>query len=350
MSADQSGVAAIELGIFAPLLFLALVNVVDVTIYLYQRMQVQNATQVAAQAAWKACDLPKLPATVNCPGLTTAIQNALASTSLGTGVSLVSGSPAEGYYCVNSSNALQYVSDVTSKPLDCTAAGTPSLQPGDYIQVQSTFTYARPQHRQHFPDPDQQYIAHEIGLSAKSSEIPGRRSARHHGGGIRNYCAGVYRLDYRHARSVRWPVPHWVSALCGGRKCPLRFHQNQHMLGFGNDHCLCAEPLFRPGSVTHLHIRCRCLWQFGERVGQLFDERRIQNFHDSNFGGGLLSVSVRGQVHRHHQFAAITTNLKVERIHDRRQGQDKVQQVLDDVSRTRAEDSQRLSEAMPALS
>jgi len=141
MSPDQRGVAAIEFGIFAPLLFLALVNVADVTIYLYQRMQVQNATQVAAQAAWKACDLPKLPATVNCPGLTTAIQNALASTSLGTAVSLVSGSPAEGYYCVNSSNALQYVSNVSSKPLDCTAAGMPSLQAADYIQIQTTFTY-----------------------------------------------------------------------------------------------------------------------------------------------------------------------------------------------------------------
>jgi len=141
ISADQSGVAAIEFGIFAPLLFLALVNVADVTIYLYQRMQAQNATQVAAQAAWKACDLPQLPATVNCPGLTTAIQNALASTSLGTAVSLVSGSPAEGYYCVNSSNALQYVSNVSSKPLDCTAAGMPSLQASDYIQVQTTFTY-----------------------------------------------------------------------------------------------------------------------------------------------------------------------------------------------------------------
>jgi Flp pilus assembly protein TadG len=141
MSADQSGVAAIEFGIFALLLFVALANVVDVTMYLYQRMQAENATQVAAQAAWKACDLPKLPATVNCPGLTTAISNALGSTSLGTRVSLVSGSPAEGYYCVNSSNALQYVSDVSSKPLDCTAAGTPSPQPGDYIQVQTTFTY-----------------------------------------------------------------------------------------------------------------------------------------------------------------------------------------------------------------
>ena len=142
ISADQSGVAAIEFGIFAPLLFLALVNVADVTIYLYQRMQVQNATQVAAQAAWKACDLPQLPATVNCPGLTTAISNALASTSLGTGVSLVSGSPSEGYYCVNSSNALQYVSNVSSKPLDCTAAGMPSLQAADYIQIQTTFTYS----------------------------------------------------------------------------------------------------------------------------------------------------------------------------------------------------------------
>jgi len=116
-------------------------NVTDVSIYIYQRMQTENATQVAVQAAWKACDLSHLPATTNCPGLTTAINNALASTSLGAMITQVSGSPSEGYYCVNSSNALQYVSDVSSKPADCTAAGTPSLQPGDYIQVQATFTY-----------------------------------------------------------------------------------------------------------------------------------------------------------------------------------------------------------------
>ena len=127
MWADQRGVAAIEFGLFAIFLSLALANVVDVSIYIYQRMQAENATQVAAQAAWKACDLSQLPATTNCPGLTTAMQNALQSTSLGTRVSLISGSPSEGYYCVNSSNALQYVSDVSSKPADCTAAGMPSL-------------------------------------------------------------------------------------------------------------------------------------------------------------------------------------------------------------------------------
>jgi Flp pilus assembly protein TadG len=140
--ADQRGVAAIEFGFFAIFLSLALVNVTDVSIYIYQRMQAENATQVAAQAAWKACDLSQLPATTKCPGLATAVQNALGSTSLGTRVSLISGSPSEGYYCVNSSNALQYVSDVSSKPADCTAAGMPSLQPGDYIQVQTTFPYA----------------------------------------------------------------------------------------------------------------------------------------------------------------------------------------------------------------
>jgi len=140
--ADQRGVAAVEFAFFAIFLSLALANVTDASIYIYQRMQAENATQVAVQAAWKACDLPKLPATTNCPGLALAIQNAIQSTSLGTRITLLSGSPSEGYYCVNSSNALQYVSDVSSRPADCTAAGMPTLQPGDYLQVQTSFTYA----------------------------------------------------------------------------------------------------------------------------------------------------------------------------------------------------------------
>src|SRR5258708_8939949 len=144
ISTDQSGVAAIEFGLFAIFLSLALVNVVDVTMYLYQRMQAENATEVAAQAVWKTCDLTVLPLTTDCSTLAasvTAGQNALGSTSLGTPVALVSGSPTVGYYCVNSSNALQYVSNISSKPADCTAAGTPSLQPRYYIQVQTTYTY-----------------------------------------------------------------------------------------------------------------------------------------------------------------------------------------------------------------
>lgn len=139
---DQRGVAAIEFGIFSVLLFASLANVTDVSIYIYQRMQVENATEVAAQAALKTCGSTNtLPATTNCANLLTAVQTAMQSTSLGTAVTLQTGSPSEGYYCLNTSGALQFVSGVTSKPADCSAAGMPSLQPGDYITIQTTFTY-----------------------------------------------------------------------------------------------------------------------------------------------------------------------------------------------------------------
>src|SRR6516225_3406835 len=138
--ADQRGVAAIEFGIFSIMLAASLANVADVSIYIYQRMQVENATEIAAQAALKTC-ASTLPATVNCPNMLGAMQTAMQSTSLGNAVTFQNGSPAEGYYCINASGALQYVSDVSSRPADCTAAGMPALQPGDYLQVQTTFTY-----------------------------------------------------------------------------------------------------------------------------------------------------------------------------------------------------------------
>ncbi len=139
---DRQGTAAIEFAIFAGFLSIATLNVADISIYIYQRMQVENATEMGAQAAWKTCDTSHLPATTNCPGLSTAVTNSVQSTSLGSRVKLQSGSPSEGYYCVNSSNQLQFVSDVSSKPANCSAAGNAALTPGDYIKVQTTFTYA----------------------------------------------------------------------------------------------------------------------------------------------------------------------------------------------------------------
>jgi Flp pilus assembly protein TadG len=141
---DKRGTSAIEFSFFAGLLSFALLNVVDISIYIYKRMQVENAAQMGVQAAWQACDPNngQLPATTMCSGLTTAITTAIHGTSLGSSVGLQSGSPAEGYYCLNNSNALQYVSSVNSKPADCTAAGSPSLQPEDYIQITTTFAYA----------------------------------------------------------------------------------------------------------------------------------------------------------------------------------------------------------------
>jgi len=142
LRADRRGVAAIEFAVFAALISLGMLNVTDIAVYVYQRMQVEYATQAGAQAAWHTCDINHLPATNNCSGLNTAVQNAVQGTSLGTRVALQSGSPSEGYYCVNSSNALQYVADVNHKPTDCSSVGSPGLAPGDYIQIATTFAYA----------------------------------------------------------------------------------------------------------------------------------------------------------------------------------------------------------------
>jgi Flp pilus assembly protein TadG len=139
---DRRGTAAIEFAFFASFLSVATLNVAEISVYIFQRMQVENATQMAVQAAWKTCDTSHLPATTNCPGLNTAVSNSVQSTPLGSRVRLQSGSPSEGYYCVNAANVLQYMGSINDKPVDCSAAGNAGAAPADYIQIQTTFDYA----------------------------------------------------------------------------------------------------------------------------------------------------------------------------------------------------------------
>jgi Flp pilus assembly protein TadG len=140
---DERGVASIEFAFIALALGVAMLNVADLGLYMYSRMEVDNAAQMGAQAAWKTCDgATKLPATTRCAGLSAAVTAAVQSTSLGTKVATASGYPAEGYYCVGSDNRLQRVSDVSSKPANCAAAGTPALKPSDYVQVRVSYAYA----------------------------------------------------------------------------------------------------------------------------------------------------------------------------------------------------------------
>ena len=145
LRSDHRGASAIEFAIFAGILCFGLLNTADISIYIYKRMQVENASEMSVQAAWKACDPSnsQLPATVNCPGLTTTITQAAQSTTLGNNVTIQTGSPAEAYYCLNSSGALQNVGAVSSPPpADCTVTGLPSQQPADYIQITTTYSYA----------------------------------------------------------------------------------------------------------------------------------------------------------------------------------------------------------------
>jgi Flp pilus assembly pilin Flp len=139
---ESGGAAAIEFAFIALTLAVAVMNATDIGLYLYQRMEVENATQMAVQAAWQACDLTQLPATVNCPTLNTALGKGVHGTSLGNAVSLASGYPTESYYCVDASGALQNVGDVSHKPASCQAVGAPNVLPSDYIVVRTSFTYA----------------------------------------------------------------------------------------------------------------------------------------------------------------------------------------------------------------
>jgi Flp pilus assembly protein TadG len=138
---NQSGAAGIEFAFIAGSLCVIILNAVAITHYIYTRMQVENAAQIGAQAAWKACDPTKLPATKLCPGLGAAVAAAVQSTSLGTSVALQTGSPTEGYFCLDTAGALQPVGSLNARPIDCSATAMPNLQPGDYITVSVTYPY-----------------------------------------------------------------------------------------------------------------------------------------------------------------------------------------------------------------
>jgi Flp pilus assembly pilin Flp len=141
---DESGVTTLEFATSAAFLVVGVLNAVDVGTYLYRRMEVADAAEVAAQAAWKTCydQSYMLPATQNCPGLNAAITTAIQRTSLGSAIALLPGYPAEGYYCATSGNALISVGSLSSKPTNCSAVGNSSIVPGDYIQIGVTYTYA----------------------------------------------------------------------------------------------------------------------------------------------------------------------------------------------------------------
>ncbi len=157
-TARSDGAAAVELALITPLLIATMLNIVDVSMYAYDRMQVQNAAQMGAEAAWATCNenTPgELPATntANCPNFSTAVSNAITKTILGAHVTLAAGSPVEGYYCTTTSGGLQLVGTgpgavgsppTKPSPDTCAAvagAADPSAKPGDYVQISVKYTY-----------------------------------------------------------------------------------------------------------------------------------------------------------------------------------------------------------------
>ncbi len=101
---DSSGGAAAELALVLPGLAFIALNVTDLSVYIYSRMQVDLAAQEAAGAARVECDgstaAKGLPATTSCTNLTTAMNAAVQVTSLGPNVSV--SATDEKYYCSDS--------------------------------------------------------------------------------------------------------------------------------------------------------------------------------------------------------------------------------------------------------
>lgn len=147
---ECQGVAAVEMALVLPILAFIVLNITDFAIYAYSRMQVDLAAQAAVGAARALCNTSaanrQLPAKQNCAGLDSAIVAAAQTTSLGSSVSLTGTSgnhSTEGYYCADSSSALQLVAAYNATP-PATCAGTyagSTVAPGDYISVTATYTY-----------------------------------------------------------------------------------------------------------------------------------------------------------------------------------------------------------------
>jgi Flp pilus assembly protein TadG len=133
-------VAAIEFALISGVLVFLMLNVIDVAYYVALRMEVENAAQAGAQAAWQNC--VTTPATTNCAAFATDVKTAVQATSLGTAVELQPDSSLEGYYCVDSNGSLSPVGAVTDpKPANCSSVGFSANQPGDWVTVQVRYTF-----------------------------------------------------------------------------------------------------------------------------------------------------------------------------------------------------------------
>ncbi len=148
-----SGAAAVEFVLWVGILMVPTMNVVDLSFYAYQRMQVKTAAQAAVQAAWHLCDgktaTTKIPVK-NCTGALAVMQAAAQSTSLGTDVSLPAASVSEYYYCAKGSplglvqvgtKGSTTTLPTSPTPNSCTAVNGSSALPGDYLVATVSYTY-----------------------------------------------------------------------------------------------------------------------------------------------------------------------------------------------------------------
>ncbi|MEP6867562.1 MAG: TadE family protein, partial [Novosphingobium sp.] len=141
---DTRAAAAVEMALVLPFLAYILINVADLSVYVFDRMQVDLAAQEAVGTARYVCDTAaELPATTNCGGtLNTKMLAAARSTSLGNSVSL--NTPTEAWFCstAGGANLTQVAAITAARPANCSAtiAGS-TAKPGDYISITASRSF-----------------------------------------------------------------------------------------------------------------------------------------------------------------------------------------------------------------
>jgi Flp pilus assembly protein TadG len=128
---ETGGSSAVEFAIWLTLLAYPLVNIFDLGFYVYQRMEVENAAQMGAQASYLQCGQSYgAPSFTNCGTTgTNAVTNAAHSTSLtSSSVSVDTG---------------EYLNNVKQTGSGGVTATPPSAT-GDYLAVQVSYPYAAP--------------------------------------------------------------------------------------------------------------------------------------------------------------------------------------------------------------
>jgi Flp pilus assembly protein TadG len=142
----EDGAAAAEFAMFAVILAPLLLNLGDMGYYAYTRMEVENAAQNAAQAAWANCSA-STPSAANCdPAMTNAITSAVASTSLGNKVTWSNSGKlwtdtSHPYgvdsFCPDSTtNSIAYTNAAS-----CSSTTSTGTTPGTYVRITVSYTF-----------------------------------------------------------------------------------------------------------------------------------------------------------------------------------------------------------------
>ena len=146
---EVKGAAAAEFTLVAVMFAFILVNVGDLGVYVYDKMQVESAAQAAAESLWAQCSPATGGApdvTDNCKNAATFVTNSAQQTSLTTGVTAaIASTPGEGWYCASknaSSTLTRSAALISSAQAVCstTVPGNAS-QEGDYVPITASYTY-----------------------------------------------------------------------------------------------------------------------------------------------------------------------------------------------------------------